>query len=382
MKVWLKSNDSRAADKVMQLLQQMEDLCKEGFTDAKPNVITYNTVIATLATSNQPDAASKAEAILDVMHQMSDAGMSDVSPDIVTYSSVIHCLSFSQDPASAERAEALLLRMEEAYRNGNDKLKPNAHSFTSVITVHTSKRTPEGAERAEAILNRMEQTQWVSPNNVTYSAVIDGWAKSGAKDAWKRAYSLLEYMKNQPNPNLKPTAFAYSSVLTALARSNEKGKAKKALSMLRNMEKESKVKPNLYVYNAVLSAAAYTTGEPSETFEALHVATMILEEGLSNAKPDDKTNITYGLFFAACRNLSNGNLDRVEKIVDDVISRCCEDGQFDQKMLSKIQMTATPALIEKYFGKRAENYKIRLSDCPPSWSRNARKSDVRRYKKS
>jgi len=62
----------------------------------------------------------------------------------------------------------------------------------------------------------MEETQGVKPNKVTYSAVIDAWAKSGDSNAWKNANRILNRMKKQSllgQSYLKPNIYSYSSVL-------------------------------------------------------------------------------------------------------------------------------------------------------------------------
>jgi len=137
------------------------------------------------------------------------------------------------------------------------------------------------------------------------------------------------------------------------------------------MAKNPDSQPNLYTYNAVLSAAAYTRGGQDERNDALHIAIMILEEALNNAEPHERAEVTYGLFFTGCRNLCFDNPHRVKNIVDEVFSRCCDDGRVDGKILSQIRSLPTPSLIQDNFGELTdEECVIRIDECPSSWSRN------------
>ena len=136
------------------------------------------------------------------------------------------------------------------------------------------------------------------------------------------------------------------------------------------MEKTSNIKPNSYTYNAVLSAAAFTNGPLSERNEALHIAVSILEQALNQAAPHERTHVTYGLFFTACAKLTQGKLDRIERLVDEVFSRCCEDGQVDQKILLQFRNAATPRLTHKYFGVQNNYIEESMRNYPTSWSRN------------
>lgn len=150
--------------------------------------------------------------------------------------------------------------------------------------------------------------------------------------------------------------------------------------MLRKIAKNPNTKPNLYTYNAVLSAATFTYGDPNEMNEALHIALMILEEGLHQAQPHDRTNVTYGLFIQACHNLSRHNPLRVEKVLDAVFTRCCQDGQVDRPLVSMFCKIATPLLLEKHFGAEArmKNGDVDFRTCPSSWSRNVTQKTNRR----
>ena len=164
-----------------------------------------------------------------------------------------------------------------------------------------------------------------------------------------------------------------------MAHSKEEGKAKKALAILEEMKGIPGARPNSFTYNAVLSAAAFTVGDVAARQEALRIAITVFEEALQQATPKDRTNITYGLFFTACGNLAFDNRRRVSKLVAEVFSRCCRDGQVDKKVLIQIRKAATPDLMKNMFGDLTDGTSIiYLQDCPPAWSMNGINQTYRR----
>ena len=78
----------------------------------------------------------------------------------------------------------------------------------------------------------------LKPDNFTYTAVIDAWAKSGYRGAAARADQLLDKMEAKylaGDVDLKPNSYTYNAVICALAKSGEAGAAARAERVLQNM---------------------------------------------------------------------------------------------------------------------------------------------------
>jgi hypothetical protein len=121
--------------------------------------------------------------------------------------------------------------------------------------------------RAEQILLRMEQSskqggadKVIAPNVVSYSTVMNGWAKSGDKDAVVKATQLFDRMTtmyNSGNPDARPNLFSYSTLLDAISKSGDPDAPQKAQDIVFMMYNEYKkghleVKPNAQIITSLI----------------------------------------------------------------------------------------------------------------------------------
>jgi hypothetical protein len=100
------------------------------------------------------------------------------------------------------------------------------------------------------------------PTVVTYSSVLQCWAKSSDRQAADRAESILKDMQQngQPLPNI----VCYNIVLNALANAarqhRDRRTVAKSLSLLGGLlKKDSHVRPNALTFRAVLHAIVGST---------------------------------------------------------------------------------------------------------------------------
>ena len=129
------------------------------------------------------------------------------------------------------------------------------------------------------------------PDIISYSSVIDCWAKSDGKVAASRAETILREMKKKfdsGHDDLLPSALCYTSVINALAR---RGEASRAESLLQEMYNDyqygnQSAKPDLMSCNAVLNALG-KSGSPDapERAEAI-LAKMWELSDLLDTQPD------------------------------------------------------------------------------------------------
>lgn len=217
----------------------------------------------------------------------------------------------------------------------------------------------------------------VKPNTIAFTSVCDAWSKSKVNDATEKVEDLIEWMKELSASGYKdiyPNEYTYNCLLTAIARSKNPKKASKALEVVRHMQSDKRLKVNLYNYNNVLSACAYTRGSPSQRFDAIKIAILTLEELMEQSGSNDRMNMTFGNFFQACANLTLNEAEKVKiaKIVEAVFHTCCERGQVDNKILMQFQQASTQQLYLKLFGGFESFPDIEIREIPREWKKNVK----------
>lgn len=106
---------------------------------------------------------------------------------------------------------------------------------------------------------------------------------------------------------MRPCTRAYSIVLSTIARSRKRNKAVEAQELLHRMESEyrggnSACRPNVYSYNAVLNAAAFSGRDEREQEEAFKVACLTFDE-LRMSDYLQPSHVSYGTFLKAIKHL-------------------------------------------------------------------------------
>ena len=173
------------------------------------------------------------------------------------YNAVLHAWARARDP---EAAEAVLRRQCERAQLTQEQeygCLPDATSFTAVLAAWsqaaaTNRR--EAPERAQELFRLMQKfaaaTQWesVQPNVVTYTSLLNCWAKSNHPEAPLRAEAILREMQNHHDQHDQHVAANHSDDDDDANENN-----KKAAVVV--------VRPNVISYNMVMNAWA-RSGRP------------------------------------------------------------------------------------------------------------------------
>jgi hypothetical protein len=270
-----------AMDRAETLLRQMEDIGG----GARPNVLTYTSVIGGLARSKERDLATRADAML---HRMQQHG---VEPDMVAYTSLLNCwakaVSRKERERASTRAHEILAEMEELYvQEENYHTKPNAITYATAIKAIGNSFDPDAPALAEKILWRMHNltdtgTIHVPPNVGTYNAVITSLSTSGSKsnrmtNARRAEHLLVDMIKRARNKEyaVEPNVRTWGSVLRAWAESGQADsgeQAQRVLDLLESWYDEGKtaVRPNVVCYTTVMSAWARGHASPKVALESV-----------------------------------------------------------------------------------------------------------------
>ena len=113
----------------------------------KPNLITYNSLMAACMKSRSPGALEKAQETLEKMHQLYSSGILDAKPDFISFNSLLWCWAYSTKIDAGERCEEILEEMLAKSRAGEKDMKPNLSSYGAVIRAWLSCNEAEQAKR-------------------------------------------------------------------------------------------------------------------------------------------------------------------------------------------------------------------------------------------
>lgn len=202
----------------------------------EPDTFSFNQVFTALSRSTKPGSTHLAEHLLDYMEIANQNGVfRKAKADVVSYTSVIISLARSGEADAAERGVILLNRLKEHHEGGRTYMKPTRVIYNALIDAWAkSGKGTLGARKAEALLMEMEQVcaignVWVAPNVVTYNSVMNSWAQSGARCAGNMATKHLDRMimlnGTQGEIEIRPNDRTFNAVINAIAKSGSETKA-------------------------------------------------------------------------------------------------------------------------------------------------------------
>jgi pentatricopeptide repeat protein len=274
-----------------EVFKEMRDLHAAGKLDGEPDKMSYEAKINCWANSGHPEAGEHAEAVLRDLQRLSAKGSRHLQPDAISFSSVINAYAKAGNDT---RAEELLKEMLAEYSRGNMKLKPTTQTINTVLASLARSKEPGAAARAEVYLREMlahdGSSLDLSPDAVTFSTVITAWANSGDPMAAERAKALfreIEMQRHTPEGrHIRLDAGFYRSVLRACANAGEFAIAEALLHDITTGEQDRRVKPDKYMYHALLQAYA-----KSEQNDAAEKAEALLRQMNSLASSNESLDV-------------------------------------------------------------------------------------------
>ena len=367
-----------------EMLQRYEEV--DGNTDVVPDGVTFNTVIHNIANSNSADSPERAIQLLEQMESLYETGLRTAKPDIISYNSVLNAFAQRGGAKSAQHAEDMLDNLEKSYDAELSSIRPDVYSYNIVINAWGN---CGDANKAVALLDRMttrtnKGKATLKPDITTYNSILNAWSRSTDKNAPVKALGLLEIMlrlHEGGDMNSNPDVLSFTTVINAFSKSKFPRKARQTRDLLRRMKhlydngQQKKMKPNVYVYTAVLNACAYTFGRAEEKEEALKVGIETYEE-LQQSSDIETNHVAYGSFIRVCRRLMPDD-SRRNHFITRAFRQCCSDGQLGEYVLR--QLRAVPplytSLLQSYIKNENGNSNVGevvYEDLPTSWTCNVK----------
>ena len=256
--------------------------------------------------------SQEAQDVLDELCHNYIQGKSIIKPDVVTFNTVIA----GWQPAL--KAEGVFRQMMEM--GPTLFVTPTVISFTTLITAFAKSRNPDKAEAYLKELRTMYAStndQSLRPDKKLYTTVLQAWKLSGDSRALHKCYALLDDLKALQNadvPYCDPDHFVFNTILEVIAASKTKEKAKQAQDILDEM-KFQKIKFNKFTLHCVLLACARDASDPHATTNSRERAFTIAHQTfnllLEDFQPDPRD---FRLFFAAASGLENYAAKEIEEV--------------------------------------------------------------------
>ena len=139
------------------------------------------------------------------------------------------------DLAGAEMVEKLLHDMIEW---DTKETKPDSITFSTLMDTYARSNSPDKTRRAEQLFEMMTSLD-VKRNVFTFSALQNVYARSTLPNAPEMTLQVLNRMielSNQGDIFAKPNCVNYNAVLNAYSRTPSKKNAEKADQLLKKME--------------------------------------------------------------------------------------------------------------------------------------------------
>ena len=245
--------DDSCAATAEKLLCEMED-------NGTASPLVYNKVLKAWKIANCSESIPRSLAILEGMEQRK-------LTDRISYSTVIGCLANKGDKTSAQKANEILENMIRLYEEeGKQECRPNTQTLNGAILAWARCGNPQ---RADRLLDQMEKSFFSdksspsAPTVVTYSTIMDGWAKSSHKESVHMTEQVFDRMQQMyqehGNEKARPNLVSYVTLINALANARDPEAAQKAEDTLFRMYEEYKkgdtaLKPNTQTISAVIEA--------------------------------------------------------------------------------------------------------------------------------
>jgi pentatricopeptide repeat protein len=369
---WGRMGRADKAEQILKLMEETRPLCKK----LVPDAVSYNSVL------HAKRGRKTLDRVLQIVRYMEDncGDQPAITPNSFTYNILIKAWIQSDEAETAEQAEKALDAIVRLWSAGDESLERNNRIFNMVINAYAKCDHSDAAQKALALLVQIKELNDIEPDAVTYACVLECLSKSEDPTAPEHAEKLLEELFQQfettNNPDHMPNLRTFTMAILTFARNN--GSVKKARGLLTRLldlyetTRDPHLRPSAYPYNYVLNCAANALDNKTEAF---HIATQTYQ-GLRKSEIVRPDSFTYAFWLKCCNNLLPlGELR--DKCVTFAFEECKKEGLVTKVALTRLLHANRPELVNKLLelnqsSERIPYRSLRVTDLPPSWSRNAK----------
>jgi len=276
---WSRTHSGVGADIVEQIVAKVAEERIAGNEVALsipwPNLCTV--AIDAWATSGEKGAAERAEELLGKIEVWSSATPEEDGEsnglNIISYNAVLKAYgrqASEGDTKATYNAFRILCQLVDGTKEDKESpLIPNTISYTSVIDAYAKAGGGEAAEGAERVFRMMEREYKAGcadarPGVQSFNTVINAWVQSGKANGALRAEEILKKMislHEEGIDDIEPTIVSFTTCINGWAKSGQDraAAATRALAIFELMEKMREAgtisaRPNKFTYSSLVDA--------------------------------------------------------------------------------------------------------------------------------
>lgn len=204
---WAKRKSTHSAIQVETLLKRVVDDHNAGNDSVKVTTRMYTMAIDAWAKTGGKKAAERASEIhRGMVEAYKQTGDETIKPSTISYNAVINAWSKSGcDKEAAIRAEGILEEMLDEWRREKAKKQEESNctdNDTKISEISKEKNNTDTTSEKDddnEIMQDLDEVRLddsiIRPDVVSFTSVIDTWAKSGKKNGAAKAMNLLKRME-------------------------------------------------------------------------------------------------------------------------------------------------------------------------------------------
>mmetsp|Transcript_30906 Transcript_30906/g.40459 ORF Transcript_30906/g.40459 Transcript_30906/m.40459 type:complete len:298 (+) Transcript_30906:3-896(+) len=292
----------------------------------------------------------------------------------------------------ATKAHNWLTKMQKKYEDTRDEdYMPDVMTYTSVLDAYARCGQYQGTMKAEALLTDLKKkydktgNSKLQPNFRTYTSLIVAWSKTRHPDAPKRAEEILVEMTRlyeeqvsrgirNNEETFKPNCRTYTGVIQCWARSRDPNKAQRALKLLKTMKDKYKAgdydaRPNHIAYNSAMDACSRVKADSAKQMEALKIAFAILKS-VELEKNMRTTGVMYATLMRAVASLMPPGNERSD-ISKAVFDKAVAAGMVDYGLLKFMRQAMDNERLHEVLDVLEDGRgNIDFNRMPSAWRKN------------
>ena len=359
------------------------------YSELKPDIYTYTTVLQAWARygrsirgkrpTKQKNAVDDSSVrIRAIFQEMQDAGL---IPNRVTYTVAMQELAVAEN-GGPEAARELLREMLEK-SEAHPEARPDVVTFSVLIDAHSKLAHEYPAKSIQSCIDifaemKLLAKKWpdVAPNERTYTSMLSVLAKSRTLEAGPLAEKFLKEIWS--TPGLAPSVIHYNACIDAYAKSPRADKAIHAERIWQDMKKKG-IAEDTITYNSLLAATSGVFGSSELKMIGLKLGIQVFQslQGNNDCRP---TTLSYYYWFKTIRKL----MDQSHPLRDDVIRQafdlCCQQGCLNDIVLQYVlkHFESIRSLLQRFSLVEESHGSSYSTEClPKEWSCNALESRSR-----
>ncbi len=306
-----------------------------------PSVRTWNVLLSSCVSYGN---TSKANQFLKLMKE------NRVQPDIVSYNTFLNCYVH----ASKRRTKSSNANAQEAFesiihRLWNDtNVTPNNITYLAVINFWINERMPK---RAEVFLLKVagesqesnRKSTIVAPNRDMFHYVLTSWGEHREPRKAEGLLLKMAALSDDHGFDVRPTTETYNRLLNCWAKSMKVESGERAEVILREMEGlnnlgDDEATPDIYSYNSVLNAWSNSGDKTALTRIDALILEMILK-GNPKLLPD---SFSYGTWLKAIARCDESERKRrLEGVMKTMKIHEFEPNNYIQQRIRSLTTTST-----------------------------------------